>query len=81
MNHVAQTQRTPYTWGVPTVTQRIRSAVKARGTVREIAREAGVSASMITRFVQGGDLRGRTLDRLAQVLGLELRRVVKGGRR
>lgn len=63
------------------MTATIRSALKADGTVREIAEKAGVAPSAITRFMQGADLKGRTLDRIARALGLELRRAAKGGRR
>jgi len=59
----------------------LKAAVtKDHRSIRQIAREAGMAASGIVRFVSGErGLSSRAFDRLTSVLGLELRPRQKDG--
>ena len=56
------------------VSERIREALEhSEVSLREIARQAGVGDSQLSRFMRGErGLNTTTLDRLAEYLGLEL---------
>ncbi|HEX2837583.1 MAG TPA: helix-turn-helix transcriptional regulator [Phycisphaerales bacterium] len=55
------------------VSEQLRQAVTDSGrTLSDIARDAGVHKSLLTRFMQGEGARSVTIDALCQVLGLEL---------
>lgn len=55
------------------VSEQLREAVRDSGrTLSDLAREAGVNKSILTRFMQGDGLRSFTMDPLCKVLGLEL---------
>jgi transcriptional regulator with XRE-family HTH domain len=69
---------TPAGRNVATISDQLRAAVEARikagWTVYRVAKEAGVTPAMLSRFLnQGLDLRLSTAAKLAAVLGLELR--------
>lgn len=53
-----------------------RAVVKSGLTHYALGKRAGVRPQIITRFIDGLDIRLETAERLAAVLGLELR---KGG--
>lgn len=57
-----------------TVSEQLRKAVEASGHTRyAIAKETGISASVLSRFVaSGAGLRSQNLDRLCAHLGLVL---------
>ncbi len=46
--------------------------------VRELARAADVEPMTVSRFLRGGRIRSDKLDRLAQVLEIEVRQKRKG---
>jgi predicted transcriptional regulator len=57
----------------PTVTQRLRAAIQADARLPiAIARETGIPNSALYRFLRGGALASRTLDKLAAHLDLDL---------
>lgn len=61
-----------------TISDQLRAAVEARikrgWTVYRVAKTAGITPAMLTRFLKGGlDLRLSTAAKLASALGLELR--------
>ncbi len=52
----------------------LRQAIRAYGSERQVARDAGVPQPVVNRFVTGKrDLYLATVDKLAARLGLELR--------
>lgn len=56
-----------------TMTEALRRRAKEVGTIRPLAREAGIDASALSRFVSGEQsLRLDMADRLAAVLGVEV---------
>jgi transcriptional regulator with XRE-family HTH domain len=56
------------------VSEQLRRAVKGCGmTQRELSRASGVVESQLSRFLAGGELRTRNVDRLCRVLGLVLK--------
>lgn len=59
-----------------TVCEQLKDAVEASGMTRyAIAKAAGVGQITLDRFMSGErDLRGATIDKLAEALGLELRK-------
>ncbi len=51
----------------------LRKKLKATGlSANEIARQAGVAQSVVTRFLNGKDILSTTIDRLVEWLGLRL---------
>lgn len=53
----------------------LRNAINASGvSANEIARETGVPQPTITRFLQGADMRLSRAEKIAQYLGLELKK-------
>lgn len=57
-----------------TITETLRTTIKTCGRSRyAIAKASGVDEAMLCRFMQGLDLRGETINRLAEHFGLELR--------
>jgi transcriptional regulator with XRE-family HTH domain len=60
--------------GQQTVTGRLREAIQASGqSLNQLAKESRVGADRLSRFVRGQrQLRGDAIDRLCDVLGLEL---------
>lgn len=58
-----------------TITKALRQAIEDSGkTPYRIATDAGISPAMLSRFLAGKrDLRLATVDKLATMLGLELR--------
>ena len=57
------------------IADQLREAIRASGKpVAAIARESGVPQPMLSRFVNGYDLRVATADRLAAYFGLEFTR-------
>jgi hypothetical protein len=59
-----------------TVTDQLRAAIRASGkTCYRIGKDAGVKPEIVTRFVRGErDVRGETFAKIADALGLELRK-------
>jgi len=56
------------------VSDQLRKAIRAYGTVYRLAQDSGIAQPVINRFVNGDrDLKLATVDRLAKHLGLELR--------
>jgi transcriptional regulator with XRE-family HTH domain len=57
-----------------TFTTILRQAIVRCGLTRyEIAKRSGVSQATLSRFVAGGSLKLESVDRLIDVLGLEVR--------
>ncbi len=58
----------------PALSASLRNAIAtSRKPIGQLAKEAGISPTMVTRFVAGnGDLRLAAADKLAQVLRLKL---------
>lgn len=58
-----------------TVSEVVRRAIEESGVSRyELAKRSGVSQSVLSRFVAGDrSINLETLDRLAEVLGIEIR--------
>jgi ribosome-binding protein aMBF1 (putative translation factor) len=57
----------------PTMTETIRKAILARGlTAYRVSQVIGTRPHVVQRFLDGRDLRGATLDKLAPALGLAL---------
>lgn len=58
------------------VSETLRNAIKESGlTHYRIAKDAGTTPAVVSRFAYGErDLRLETVDRIAEVLGLELRK-------
>jgi predicted transcriptional regulator len=57
-----------------TISERLREAIRKYDSVYAVARDSGVSQSVLQRFVTGRrDLRLSTADRLARFFRLELR--------
>lgn len=57
-----------------TVTETLREAVRRSIKSRyRIAKESGLSESVISRFMDGAGISSDSLDRLAETLGLRLR--------
>ena len=55
------------------MTEQLREAIRAsRQTPAAIARDTGVAKSVLSRFLNGADLRSDNLDRLAGHLDLRL---------
>lgn len=59
-----------------TITETLRAAIKASGqTHYRLAKQTGIAPAMLDRFVKAErDIRGITIDKLAEVLELELTR-------
>ena len=61
---------------MPTISDTLRDAlnkaIAAGKSANQIARECGVDQPTITRFLNGRDARGTTLEALAKYFGLEL---------
>lgn len=58
------------------ISEVLRKAIANYGTLYQVAKDSGISWSVLQRFQTGRrDLRLATADRLAQFLGLELRKV------
>jgi plasmid maintenance system antidote protein VapI len=56
------------------VSDQLKSAIRAYGTVYRLAQDSGIAQPVINRFVNGErDLKLATVDKLAQHLGLELK--------
>ena len=64
-----------------TITDQLRRAIRASGKSRYwLSGESGVDKAALSRFMAGkATLTLPSLDRLAEVLGLELRKKRKGG--
>lgn len=71
------------------VSDQLREAIRSSGkSANVVARESGVPQPTITRFLNGADMKGSTIDKLAAHFCLELRpakepsgaRVVRGKR-
>ena len=57
----------------PTLSETIRETIKARGlTGYRIAKSTGITPTMVHRFLDGFDVHGATLDKIAQGLGMRL---------
>jgi hypothetical protein len=57
----------------PTMTEKIRATIKARGlTAYRVSHTIGTRPHVVQRFLDGRDLLGATLDKLAAALGLAL---------
>lgn len=61
-----------------TISDVVRSAAAGAMGVRELARAADVEPMTVSRFLRGGRIRSDKLDRLAQVLEIEVRQKRKG---
>ncbi len=60
------------------ITKTIRDAVNASEETRyAICQVTEIDQAALKRFAEGGDIRGVTLDKLAEYFGLELRPVPK----
>lgn len=59
-----------------TLRQAVRQAIKEQYSYRELGRLAGITNDVVQRFatIEDYQIRGESIDRLAEVLGLELRR-------
>ena len=58
-------------WG--RLTAQLEREVRASGmTMRELSRVSGVPVSSISRFLDGGELSGRSIDAIAAALNLEI---------
>ena len=73
---------TPTAGDMASISDQLRAAVEARikagWTVYRVAKEAGITPVMLSRFLNDGlDLRLSTAAKLAAVLGLELRPMKK----
>lgn len=56
------------------ISDQLREAVRACGSVYAVARDSGVNQSSLNRFMNGErDLRLTAVDKLANYFGLELR--------
>ena len=62
------------------VSEQLRRLIRERGeSLAEIGRQTGVSHAVLSRFLRGERrLSTKTVDRLAEYLGLELRKVRHG---
>jgi len=59
--------------------EKIRLAIEKSGMSRyQIAKDTGISESVLCKIMQGGSAGHRTLDKLCEYLGLELREKKKG---
>ena len=57
-----------------TITDQLREAIRESGlTHYRLGKDSGVDIAAIDRFVAGREPKGGTIDRLARILGLELR--------
>lgn len=57
-----------------TVTNTLRATITASAQTRyAIAKGAGVDQAAILRFMEGTDIKGATVDKLANYFGLELK--------
>lgn len=70
---MASSQRQPRLWR-PALSETLREAIRNSSlSVYRLAKASGVSPAVITRFLKGQrDLRLSTVEKLAEVLGLEL---------
>ncbi|HEY5314398.1 MAG TPA: helix-turn-helix transcriptional regulator [Pirellulales bacterium] len=59
---------------MPTITEALKRAIEQSGkTPYRIAKDAGISAAMLSRFLAGErDVRLATVDKIAATLGLSL---------
>ena len=65
-----------------TLSEQLRRTIKDSGTMYQVAKEAGLSFPVVSRFCHGErDIRLGTSDKLAEYLGLELRPVRKPQRK
>ena len=56
------------------ITSALRVAITESAQTRyAIAKGAGVDQAALLRFMEGGDIRGATVDKLADYFGLELK--------
>lgn len=69
---MAASNRQPRLWR-PALSETLREAIRNSSmSIYRLAKEAGVSPAVITRFLKGQrDLRLSTVERIAEVLGLE----------
>jgi plasmid maintenance system antidote protein VapI len=59
----------------PTIAESLRQAIRTSGSsVYSLAKETSIPQSMLTRFVNGKDIRLETADRLAKFFGLSLKK-------
>lgn len=57
------------------VTEQLREAIRKSGLSQsDLSARSGVTQPMISKLMRGGGVQSRTLDRLAQTLGLVLER-------
>ena len=64
-----------------TITEMLRETAKKAGSINATARRAGIDYAALFRFIHGeSDMRLSNADKLAEALGLELRRCAKNRR-
>jgi hypothetical protein len=65
-----------------TISDQLRTAIRECGlSANELGKESGVPQPMITRFLNGSELRTNTVDKLAAYFRLELRPIAKQKRK
>ena len=60
------------------ISEQLKEAIRQYQSERRLAIDAGVPQTVVNRLVNGSDARLSTVDKLAEVLGLELRPKRKG---
>ena len=76
---LAQQEAQWYTFHMATVSDTLRKALKRSGQTRyAVSKATGIPESVLSRFAHGQPLRGATIDKLADYLGLAL--MVKAGK-